>query len=128
MKISIPCNLKDYFKLVLGVLSPVTKMTRTESELAATIMYLHYINQGKIEEKDLFKRILSPVGRKIMSDTLKISQYSMNMHVVKLKKKGILTKKMELSPQIMRVYPKSGLEHVTYEFKITMDESNQAKK
>lgn len=125
MKISIYCNLKDYFKLCLGVLTPVTKLTKTEAEVAATIMYLHHINKGQIAENEIFKRIMSPVGRKIMADTLKISQYSMNMHVVRLKKKGILTKTLELSSAILKTYPENNKFELTYAFNIAANDSSK---
>jgi len=105
MFIPVSPKKEDLYKAYITCLNPVLKLKPREIEtldiLARTYLSLRSaVKKGQVNAADIYPKMYSDVGRKIMQDAIKMSPASFTNHVCQLRKKKILTENNELPSYI----------------------------
>jgi len=105
MHIPVTPKQEDLYKAYLTCLNPILKLKPREIEVIDIITKTYFSlkaasKKGQISEADIYPKIHSDVGRKIMQDSIKMSAASFTNHVSHLRKRKILNDKSELPKYI----------------------------
>lgn len=112
MIIPVEVESKDYFKTYITCLNPILKLRPREIEVLTVLIKSYFqleefANQGHFKHTEIYNRMHGDVGRKILSDSIKMSTASFTNHIVKLKQKKVITADLKLPDYLINI-PKRG--------------------
>lgn len=112
MEIPINTVPTKCFKVILSVSQPLVKIRPTEAEVLAALMALDYSNPNLAKEI-----LLSTSMRKIVRESLNMSENSFNNSLCNLKKKKMVIDG-HLNPLLKKLYPVNNEFVLTYKIKV----------
>tara|TARA_Y100000593_G_C4290326_1_gene327903 strand:+ start:1167 stop:1523 length:357 start_codon:yes stop_codon:yes gene_type:complete len=118
MNIPIKCKSKEYFGIYLQLLNPVLKLKDREIEVLASFMLLLYNNRSMNTNKAT-ELIFSTKVRKIIRESIGMSEASFNNHITSLRKKKLITGK-NINPILLKGFPINNSSNIT--FKLELDD------
>jgi len=90
MIIPIQANIPQALKAYLQILNPVLKLKDKEIEVLSSFLSIWYSNKDK---KNLDKLLFSTAVRKMVRNSIGMSEASFNNHITMLRKKGMIKDK-----------------------------------
>ena len=116
MEIPLKIDLKGYFKLYLMILNPLLKLKDREIDVLASFLMLQHTNRS-LPIEQLNKLLFSTKVRKIIRESIGMSEASFNNHVTALRKKKILKGK-SINPVLQEGLPKDKKSIIKYNIEI----------
>lgn len=89
MNIPIKTNTKDFFKVYLEVMNPVFKLKKREKQVMAAYLKVFYANRG-LEREELNAKLFSTPVKKMIRNSIGMSEPSFNNHLGQLRGKRAL--------------------------------------
>lgn len=112
MLTTINIDKSKYFKLVLSLVQPLVKIRPSEAKVLVAIMGVDYANPNLPKDA-----LLSIKLRRIIRDSLKMSENSFNNTIFMLRKKNLI-KGNDLNEDLRKLYPRSKEVDINYKIVI----------
>jgi len=102
MEFTIDIELREFFKLYLRILNPIKKLKTREIEVMGAILAVYYANREKASYDKLNELLFSKKLRKVIRESISMSEASYNNHLRQLREKEYLTEDNKISLELLK--------------------------
>lgn len=114
MIIPLKANIAQSFKAYIQILNPILKLKDKEIEVLSSFLSVWYKNKSN---ENIDKLLFSTPVRKMVRNSIDMSEASFNNHITMLRKKKMIIDK-KLNPSILNGIKDTGIE-ITYKIEWT---------